>query len=520
MMRKNFFELNGALTLKAVLSFTIVLWLMNGFVLHAKKKVDSGKPMNDSFERKILEEFYDATNGAEWKNNTNWLSNKPLNEWYGVATDVDGRVINLQLGENKLSGYIPDVLGNLKGLAILILWGNEISGEIPGSLGNLVNLVELDLSDNGFTGEIPRSLGNLIKLEWLDLWGNQLSGEIPRSLGDLTKLEWLGLSSNKLIGEVPSSLGKLLNLRALDLNGNKLSGDVPSSLNNLTKLEWLDLWGNQFTGSIPFIFKAPNNLTATAYNRSQIDLTWDEALGATKYVLFDNGIQIADNITRTSYLHRGLMEKSVHRYAIKACNAGGCSDLSPVVSAMTKHASNREILEEFYHATNGPEWANNTNWLNDKPLNEWFGVGVDVVGQVTRLDLSDNKLRGTIPSSLGDLTELEKLDLGGNKLRGTIPGSLGNLSNLKRLDLSGNDLSGSIPNSLGNLTMLEWMDLNGNKLSGTIPRSLGNLTMLEVLHLKGNKLNVKMPELKGKDAVRIFFKSIDIMENDANRQLK
>ncbi|KAJ4847425.1 hypothetical protein Tsubulata_006530 [Turnera subulata] len=70
----------------------------------------------------------------------------------------------------------------------------------------------------------------------------------------------------------------------------------------------------------------------------------------------------------------------------------------------------------------------------------------------------------------------------GNKLNGTIPATLGNLTKLVSLDLYNNNLTGPIPSSLGNVTSLR--RLNGNKLNGTIPLEVlaliakGNLTFL------------------------------------------
>ena len=48
--------------------------------------------------------LYEATDGDNWENNTHWLSDQPLDEWFGVTTDDDGRVTKLELGDNQLSG--------------------------------------------------------------------------------------------------------------------------------------------------------------------------------------------------------------------------------------------------------------------------------------------------------------------------------------------------------------------------------------------------------------------------------
>ena len=64
-------------------------------------------------DRAALIALYNATDGDNWKDNTNWLSNKPLKEWSGVRINGQGRVDMLVLHENFLSGAIPPELGNL-----------------------------------------------------------------------------------------------------------------------------------------------------------------------------------------------------------------------------------------------------------------------------------------------------------------------------------------------------------------------------------------------------------------------
>ena len=140
-------------------------------------------PPND---RIILEIFYAETNGRNWINNTNWLTDAPLGEWYGVTTNETGRVTVLFLASNELSGEIPSELGNLTNLETLSLWDNELRGEIPVELGVLANLKVLYLNNNELSGEIPSGLGNLTNLTTLALPNNELSGEIPSELGNLT----------------------------------------------------------------------------------------------------------------------------------------------------------------------------------------------------------------------------------------------------------------------------------------------------------------------------------------------
>ncbi|MEN8218949.1 MAG: hypothetical protein ABFS56_21775 [Pseudomonadota bacterium] len=119
-------------------------------------------------ECEALVALYNSTDGANWVDNTKWnVTNKPCN-WYGLSCS-GGRVSELDLYSNQLSGSIPSQLGNLTQLTMLDLSDNELSGSIPTELGSLTNLMALELSDNQLTGSIPSQLGNLTSLNWLCL---------------------------------------------------------------------------------------------------------------------------------------------------------------------------------------------------------------------------------------------------------------------------------------------------------------------------------------------------------------
>ena len=156
-----------------------------------------------------LTAFYNATNGDNWHRNDNWLTDAPLDEWYGVATDDTLRIISLDLERNNLSGQIPPQLGNLSNLKNLELGYNNLTGAIPAELGNLNSLISLRLTYSGLTGAIPSDLGDLVNLHQMGLGNNDLTGEIPSALGNLENLIDLRLSYNKLTGVIPLKLGNL-----------------------------------------------------------------------------------------------------------------------------------------------------------------------------------------------------------------------------------------------------------------------------------------------------------------------
>jgi parallel beta-helix repeat protein len=151
-----------------------------------------------------------------------------------------------------------------------------------------------------------------------------------------------------------------------------------------------------------------------------------------------------------------------------------------------------EALVALYTATNGSTWRNNANWENYRDVCSWAGISC-ANGHVTKVELANNHLTGTIPAALGDLSALTNLDFQGNNLSGSIPASLGNLSELVGVGMHNNRLNGSLPASLGNLPNLRWLQLENNQLKGSIPATLGNLGALTELRLQGNNLTGSIP---------------------------
>ena len=224
--------------------------------------------------------LYNSTDGTNWT--VTWDLERPMEEWFGVGLNANGRVICLESDGcdvsstrgNDLSGTIPIELGNLFFLERLNLSNNDLVGVIPASIGQLTNLKILDLGRNELQGNIISELRLLTNLESLDLHFNQLSGSIPTWLNLLSNISSVDLSSNELEGDIPAELGELSRLRWLDLrfnnltgtipttitqrslkylllNDNQLTGEIPANICNLTNLDWLYLSDNQLTGEIP-----------------------------------------------------------------------------------------------------------------------------------------------------------------------------------------------------------------------------------------------------------------------------
>eukprot|EP00752_Nemacystus_decipiens_P014806 g13180.t1 len=243
-------------------------------------------------DREALIAFYNATDGANWKQQTNWGSGAPLSDWYGVKANDQGRVVKLFLSSNNLRGPIPEELGKLTAVKELYLNRNKLSGPIPPELGNLAALKELRLSGNQLTGPIPEELGKLTAVKKLYLSGNKLSGPIPAELGTLRELRELWLDNNELTGPIPPELGKLAALETLRLRWNQLSGHIPPQLGDLGALQDLDLSYNKLDGHIPPELGALSELRQLALFNNKLTGAIPAQLGALNKLA---GLHLSDN---------------------------------------------------------------------------------------------------------------------------------------------------------------------------------------------------------------------------------
>ena len=323
-------------------------------------------PIPDT-DREILVAFYHAAGGPNWDNNTNWFSDQPLNQWYGVSAGTDGKVLELDLANNNLVGRLQTTLGNLKFLRLLSLRNNQLTGELPFVLGELTDLFRLDLSDNQLTGSIPPELGQLSNLTYLNLSDNQLTGSIPPELGQLQNLTGMQLQDNQLTGSIPPVLSQLRTLRFFNFSRNRLTGSIPPELGQLSNLTYLYLSDNQLTGSIPSELGQLQNLT---------------------------GMQLQDNQLTGSI----------------PSELGQLSNLSQLY--LSENQLTGSIPPELGQLQNLTGMQ-----LQDNQLTGSIPSELGQLSNLSQLYLSENRLTGAIPIELGQLQNLRELRVSrGNKL--------------------------------------------------------------------------------------------------------
>lgn len=443
----------------------------------------------------------------------------------------------LNLGANQLTGVLPHAIGNLSSLRQLHLHQNEFTGPLPSEFASLPELEYLSLHGNRLSGSIPSSLGGLSNLRILYLGENRFEGQVPPELGNLGNLRELSIDQNRLSGPVPRSFLKLGQLEWFPITVNK-GLCIPGTR------EFVD-WTLQLGDSRPFVefCSRDDQFALLAFHEAANGEGWtnDDGWTLDHYAVLEdwygvttdslglvtgidlggnglsgllsprladlaelNSLRIDDNaLSGRIPLSLSALRLNVFNYdrtgLCVPADASFDAWLDAIASrrgtgAVCGAPTDRDILISFYHGAGGPGWTNQTNWLSDRPLDEWHGVFVNHNGRVYLLSLGGNNLSGSLIPEIAKLSALESLVLVDNGLTGSIPSELGNLSNLIYLLLRHNRLSGPIPDELGNLSNLRWLSLDQNELSGSLPGEIGRLSNLTHLRLDGNSLSGPLPE--------------------------
>lgn len=276
-------------------------------------------------ECEALVALYESTNGAGWKDNTNWLTSTTVGNWKGVTTS-DGHVTTLDLPENNLSGTIPAKLGQLSALQTLKLGRNNLNGSIPPELGQLSALIDLRLFANKLSGNIPLELGQLSALQVFHLDFNKLNGSIPAELGQLSNLRGFYANNNKLNGNIPPEIGQLSNLVLFRLHDNQLSGNIPKELGNLTLLTHLFLHKNNLSGPIPKELGNLNKLMFLDLNSNRLSGNIPSNIGQlTRLIHLDISHNKLEGDVPASFTN--LVDLCVEGDTTSPCNWGIKTDL-------------------------------------------------------------------------------------------------------------------------------------------------------------------------------------------------
>ncbi|CAL9007148.1 unnamed protein product [Prunus brigantina] len=390
---------------------------------------------------------------------------------------------HLDLRNNSLSGQLSDIIDILSKCAQNTLERLDISdnhgimGSVP-DLTKFLSLKYLYLSGNKLSGRIPETIGQMSKLEDIDFGGNSLEGVISEiHFSKLFKLKYLGLSSNSLSLNFSFDWVPPFQLESIRLRSCKMGPSFPKWLRTQKSVFSLDISNNGITDTIPSwlwdlshqVFDmdlSQNQIRGTIGNlRSefppQLNVSWNQLEGPIPSTLSESFLS--------------LLYLSNNKFSVAAASF-----------LCTTKDSNLAFLDISSNHIFGelPDC-----WIHFKKLvfldlsnNSLFGKIPTTMGylfSIETLRLNNNGFVGELPSQFKNCRKLTLFNLAENKLSGSIPEWLGaSLPNLAILILQSNNFYGSIPPQLCHLTRIQLLDLSMNNISGTIPKCLNNLTTL------------------------------------------
>ncbi|CAI2362792.1 unnamed protein product [Moneuplotes crassus] len=201
-------------------------------------------------------------------------------------------------------------------------------------------------------------------------------------------------------------------------------------------------------------------------------------------------------------------------------------------------AAEKQALVDLYTSTDGANWLVKTNWNTGDPCqNSWYGIMCNKYGQIIAINFFENKLTGTIPDSISDLTyliylniwndareyegednvnkntisawnpkihelvNLEEINFINLGMTGTLDITFNNLASLKSANLGYNTFTGSLPDNFGNMPNLENFQISHSSLSGNLPASLSTLQKLKFVELDNNQFTGSAPILTSPELV-------------------
>ncbi|XP_049363334.1 receptor-like protein EIX1 [Solanum verrucosum] len=422
---------------------------------------------------------------------SSWVVGKDCCEWEGVLC-------------NNLTRHVIE-------LSIYSDWSNFLSV----GLRNTSSLSTLGLGYNKLTGALPESVGQLSMLEFFFIDNNRLEGVVTEShFSKLTQLQLFSASRNNLTLKVSKNwippfqatdiviggwnIGPLFpmwlrtqkRIMNVDISDGGIQGEVPTWFWNLSsQIRFLNLSHNQFVGEVPII--------STPSWTDEHEGPWTIYLGSNNFsgpLPLISTIVTELDLSNNSFskgLSNFLCETKNGSYKLEILNLGG-NDLSeeipdcwmnwPKLTVLILRDNNligslprsmevlRVLIESAMVTTKGNMYQYDT-----------------ILALFTSMDMSSNNLSGDIPISITRLAGLRSFNLSKNNLTGRIPNDIGDMKVLESVDLSENQLYGQIPQSFSSLTTLSYLNLSDNNLSGMIPLSTQLQSFIST-SFQGNKL--------------------------------
>lgn len=380
-----------------------------------------------------LVKIFEATQGQNWTNNSNWASTSNVGNWYGVKAE-NGRVVELKLNDNNLRGTLPADIGKLSGLKILDLGNNPIGGNVINEFFSLRLLEEIDLSHTidladskneeiGLRGAVAGAFSAMQNLRRLDvsysrfaqiklLFGSELEylnaeaniiDFLQIDTLQVTKLKYLNLRSN-LLTSIPDLSG-IDSLKTLLLDNNNLQfGDLEK---NIT-IETLTYQNQGIVGQKQIIAKKPG---------VSLELSISVTGDFNVYQWYKNDEPIPNSNAATYNFLAGTFYSTEAIYHCLITNTLVPNltlrhkDIDVFIATKEEVEQDSLALVEFYINAGGLHWIFQRFWRGEEtPMELWTGITLNGARRVTEIRLPHNNLQGFTPKEMVTLTKLKVLD--------------------------------------------------------------------------------------------------------------
>ncbi|KAL8233846.1 hypothetical protein R6Q59_019946 [Mikania micrantha] len=338
------------------------------------------------------------------------------NHIQGMLTlvDIPPTLEVVDISFNKFWGSLHKFLcsNGVKDTQELILGNNLLSGAIPECWEKWPGLVILNLENNNMSGDIPKTLGSMSFLQILNMRGNKISGRVPTSLMHLTRLSVLQLGNNDLVGNIPIFFGKFTSLNLLNLRSNNFNGNIPHDLCYLIYMLVLDLSHNNLSGNIPRCFSNYSYFSGLEKNYVVSNFFYNEISGWKRYVVSDSLVMKGREDTYNTILR-----------LVKLLDLSNNNLVGKIPSKLMSLHELRSL---------------------NLSRNNLIGRIPDSIGDMKALesfDISLNNLSGELPTSLSRLNFLSSFNVSYNNFTGRIPVCT-QLQSLNESSFLGNKLCG------------------------------------------------------------------------------
>ncbi|KAJ6927709.1 inactive receptor kinase [Populus alba x Populus x berolinensis] len=387
------------------------------------------------------------------------------NQLMGTISNV-GSIESLEyldLSSNFFHGLVPSGVSKLKNLVLLNLSSNNFEGIVPSGFGNLDSLEYLDLSHNSFSGDIMGLLSQLDIVVQVDLSSNQFSGSLDLGLGNasfVSSIKYLNASHNLLVGQLFAHDGVPFfdSLEVFDVSDNQITGDIPP-FQFVVSLRILRLGGNQLSGSLPEALLQDSSMVLT-----ELDLSLNQLEGPV------------GSITSTTL--RKLNISSNKLSGPLPATVGHCATIDLSNNMLTGNLSRIqnwgnyvEVIQLSSNSLTGTLPNQTSQFLrlttlkiSNNSLNGDLPLVLGTYSELKVIDLSLNFLTGFLLPDFFTSTTLTDLNLG------IFAPEISKFHNLAYLNLSNNKLKGSIPGDLPD--GLKGFDVSSNNFSGVVPDNL------------------------------------------------